>query len=425
MTTQTINIIILGGGYSGVMAALRLASKTKRLDTTVTLVNALEHFVERPRLHEQATGMVPTNRSIAHMLRGTKARFVQGWVTAIDPAQQCVHAQTTHGEQQLAYDYLVNALGSRVNRHLIPGVHDHALTLDPYGDLTIEALKSKLTASGKNAFRVVVVGGGATGVEAATQVKGRYPHSEVSIVTQGEVGAFKGARVQKHITAALREQSIAIYENAGVNRVEQAGVVLDSGRIPADVIIWAGGFVASPLAREAGLRVNAQNQVLVDPYLRSLSHPNIYAVGDAASPVEEPGVPTRMSLFTALVSGAQAAENIAAEMKGQSPQPLSFVWYGQGIALGPHDAVGFGTYPADVAWPLILRRMLAHKIRDFFVWYLGAALELERRLPGSFYWNGKNRYAQQKRRQKQETLKKGTDGTKGIKGTEGESSLSS
>jgi NADH dehydrogenase FAD-containing subunit len=269
-----------------------------------------------------------------------------------------------------------------------------------------------------------VVGGGATGVEAAAQIKGRYPQAEVSIVTQGEAGAFKGTRVQQHISEALREQAIAVYENARVNRVEPAGVVLDSGSMPADIIIWAGGFVASSLAREAGLQVNAQNQVLVDPYLRSLSHQNIYAVGDAAYPVEEPGVPTRMSLFTALVSGAQAAENIAAELKGKAPQPLSFVWYGQGIALGPHDAVGFATYPRDVAWPLILRRMLAVKIRDFFVWYLGAALELERRIPGSFYWNGKGRYAQQKRRQKQETLEKVTDATKGIKRTEGESSIS-
>jgi NADH dehydrogenase FAD-containing subunit len=403
MATQPINIIVLGGGYSGVMAALRLAGKTKRLNTAVTLVNALEQFVERPRLHEQATGLAARHRPIGQMLQGTKAHFRQGWVSAIDPVQQSVYIQTADGQQQLAYDYLVNALGSRVNRQLVPGVDEHAFTLDPYGDLTSTALQSKLTAYGQETFRVVVVGGGATGIEAATQVKGKYLHSQVALVTQGEAGAFKGSRVQKHIIAALREQSIAIYEKARVTRVEQAGVVVDSGRIPADIIIWAGGFVASPLAREAGLQVNAQNQVLVDPYLRSLSHPNIYAVGDAAAPVEEPGVPTRMSLFMALVSGAQAAENIAAEIKGNSPQPLSFVWYGQGIALGPRDAVGFGTYPADVAWPLILRRMLAVKIREFFVWYLAAALELERRIPGSFYWNGKNRYAKQKRRQKQES----------------------
>ncbi|MEZ4656287.1 MAG: hypothetical protein R2911_01810 [Caldilineaceae bacterium] len=57
----------------------------------------------------------------------------------------------------------------------------------------------------------------------------------------------------------------------------------------------------------------------------------------------------RMSLFTALVSGAQAGENVAAAIHGKQPQPLSYVWYGQGIALGPNDAVGFNTFPGDAA----------------------------------------------------------------------------
>ena len=398
MKTQTTNIIVLGGGYAGVMAALRLANKTKRLDTAITLVNALDYFVERPRLHEKATGTTLRNKPIAQMLRGTKAQFLQGWVTTIDPVQQVVKLKTTIGEQQLPYHYLVNALGSRVARNTIPGVREYAFTLDPYGDLTTDALESKLRANGKKPFRAVVIGGGATGVEAATQIKGRYPQSEVQIITQGEVGAFKGKHVQKHIVSALQEQSITMHENARVCAVEEDDIVLESSQIQADIIIWAGGFSASPLAREAGIRVNAQNQMLVDPYLRSLSHPNIYAVGDVASPVEEPGVPMRMSLFTALITGAQAAENIAAEIKGKPQQPLSFDWQGQGIALGPNDAVGFSTYPADVAWRLIFRRKAAVRIRNFFVWVLSAMLEMERRFPGSFYWTGKKRYARRQRR---------------------------
>ena len=201
----------------------------------------------------------------------------------------------------------------------------------------------------------------------------------------------------------MREQSISLREQCRVMKVEADSVVLGSGRIPADIIIWAGGFRASSLARQAGVRVNAQNQILVDPYLRSLSHPNIFAVGDAAHPVETPGAPMRMSLFTALVSGAQAAENLAAILKGKPPKPLSFVWWGSGIALGPRDAVGFGTYPADVAWPLIFRGMSALRVRNFFVWYLGAALELERRIPGSFLWTGKRRYTRQQRRLSRQT----------------------
>jgi NADH dehydrogenase len=402
MTTNTKHIIVLGGGYSGVMAALRLAGRTRHLQTTITLVNALDHFVERPRLHEQATGTALNGRPLTHMLRGTGVNFLQGWVTAIDPVQQNVNVQTANGEQKLSYHYLINALGSRVDREIVPGVKEYAFTLDPYGDLTTGALEASLTEYDEKSMRVVVVGGGATGVETAAQIKGKYPLSDVCLVTQGKVGGFKGPRVQKHITAALQEQSIRMYEHSRVIRVERDGVVLESGQIPAHIVVWAGGFVASPLAREAGIRVNAQNQILIDPYLRSVSHANIYAVGDAAGPVEEPGVPMRMSLFAALVSGAQAAENIAADIKGKAPRPLSFVWYGQGIALGPKDAVGFATYPADAAWPLILRRMLAVKVRNFFVWYLGAMLVMERRLPGAFFWTGKKRYENQRRRQKRQ-----------------------
>ncbi|MEZ4656286.1 MAG: FAD-dependent oxidoreductase [Caldilineaceae bacterium] len=94
--------------------------------------------------------------------------------------------------------------------------------------------------------------------------------------------------MQQHLVSALVEQEVVLHEYANVRAVRADGVELEADFLPADVVIWAGGFTASPLAQEAGLRVNSLNQTLVDPYLRSLSHPNIYAVGDAACPVEEP-----------------------------------------------------------------------------------------------------------------------------------------
>ncbi|MEZ4710527.1 MAG: FAD-dependent oxidoreductase [Caldilineaceae bacterium] len=396
---MTTNILILGGGYSGVMAALRLAGRTRRTDAVITLINAHDHFVERPRLHEAATGVALRQRPLAQMLAGSKVRFVQGRALAIDLAANCVTIETANGKQHLAYSYLINALGSRVNRTAIPGVQEHAFTLDPDGALTTAALRQRLEALADQPARVVVVGGGATGIEAAAQIKHSQPHSQVTLVTQGQVGAFKGPRVQQHLVGALVEQQVTLHEHANVRAVRADGVELEADFLPADVVIWAGGFVASPLARVAGLRVNSLGQTLVDPYLRALSHPHIYAVGDAACPVEEPGAPMRMSLFTALVSGAQAAENVAAAIHGKNPQPLSYVWYGQGIALGPHDAVGFNTFPVDAARGPIFRRLLAVRIRNFFVWYLSFALELERRFPGAFYWNGKGRYARQHRGQ--------------------------
>lgn len=401
MTTK--QILVLGGGYGGVMTALRLAGKIKKLDAVVTLVNGLDHFVERPRLHEQATGTSLNQRPLEDMLRGSPAQFLQGWVTAIDPERQCVIIQTTTGEVKRPYDYLVNALGSQVNRQVVPGVNEHAFTLDPYGASTTDDLARKLQSFGPHPFRAAVVGGGATGVEAATQIKQMYPQSEMILITQGQAGAFKGEHIRQHIADALQAQQIRVYESWPVAEVTAEGILSNDEKIPADLVIWAGGFTAAPLAEAAGLAVNSRRQMLVDPYLRSLTHPNIFAVGDAAQPVEEPGAPWRMSLYTALVSGAQAADNIAADLKGQSMQPLSYATYGQGIALGVQDAVGFPTYPADVAWSFVLRRRTAVTIRNFFVWALGAVLELERRWPGAFFWNGKGRYARQQRRRTRST----------------------
>jgi hypothetical protein len=77
---------------------------------------------------------------------------------------------------------------------------------------------------------------------------------------------------------------------------------------------------------------------------------------------------------------------------------LSYAWYGQAIALGPADAVGFASYPADAPWRLVFRRKAAVSLRSFFIWYLVGALEIERRLPGFFFWNGKKRFRKSKHR---------------------------
>ena len=333
MAKETTRIVVLGGGYAGVMAALRVAGKTKRLETAVTLISSLDYFVERPRLHEEATGTVLKGKALSAMLAGSKAQFRQGWVSQILPERQQVVAETAGERQPIPYDYLVMALGSRVDRESVSGVNEYAFSLDPFGPGTTEALAQKLKALDETRFRAVVVGGGATGIEAAAQIKAAHPHSRVTLVTRAEAAAFKGPRIQKHMLQALAAQGIHLVERQRVMAVTATAVILAGDELAADVVVWAGGFVASPLAQAAGLQVNQRNQVLTDPFLRSLSQPRIYAVGDMAWPVVEPGAPMRMSLFTALVSGAQAADNIVAEIKGQTPKPLSFAWYGQAIAL--------------------------------------------------------------------------------------------
>lgn len=147
-----------------------------------------------------------------------------------------------------------------------------------------------------------------------------------------------------------------------------------------------------------GLAVNERGQVLVDPFLRSISHPEIYAVGDAACPVQEPGAPVRMCAFTAQVMGAHAADNLSAAVRGKAQKPLSFAYYGQGIALGRRDAVGFNSFPDDKPNAPVFTGPLGYYVREFFVKFLVAVFSLERRWPGLFFvWLGKGRYAKSQR----------------------------
>jgi NADH dehydrogenase FAD-containing subunit len=165
----------------------------------------------------------------------------------------------------------------------------------------------------------------------------------------------------------------------------------DGAAFPFDACLWTGGFCVPSLAREAGIIVNERDQVLVDPFLRSVSHPEIYAVGDAAHPVENPGAPLRMAAVTAVVMGAHAADCLAAELKGRTPRPLGFWWLGQGISLGRRDAVGFNNFPDDVQRGPLFTGRLGMSIRELFVHYLAALPAFERLWPGSFLWLGPRR----------------------------------
>jgi len=392
MNSKTTQIIVLGAGYAGMMAALRLAGKTRRLDARIRLVNASPDFVQRPRLHHVAVGQEVPQVPITHMLRGTRVEFLQGWVSGID--QQAHKIELNSGECTLEYDYLIYALGSQVDQTRVPGIRQHAYVLDPGGPNGTAALREKLISL-KDGQRVVVTGGGATGIEVAAEIKGYRPALEVTLLTAGRFGAFKGPRVERHFRQSFQKQGITVIEDSTVLALHADSIELNNGEnVPADLTLWAGGFRAPVLGERSGFKVNRLGQVVVDRYGRSLSNPDVYAVGDASHPLEEPGNPVRMSLFTALIRGAHAADNLAATLNGKTRVHLSFAYYGQGIAMGPHDAVGFFGYPADQPVGPVLRGKLAVYVRDFFVWMIFAFLVIERRFPGFFFWLGKKRYKQ-------------------------------
>lgn len=397
MSKTPTRILIIGAGYAGVIAAFRLSGKNRNQLVSITLVNGSDQFVRRLQLHEAAARQdAPPSRfayPLKEWLAGTGVQFVQGWVTDIDPKGQSVTVQGTTDSQTLNYDYLVYALGSRADVESVKGVREFAYTLDSSGERDAKAMGIRLRSLAEGA-PVVVIGGGATGIEAAAEIADNFPHLRVSLITQGEMGAFKTPPVQRYMEKSIKKLGVTIIDHTSISEVRADAVITSDGRtFPAALCLWAGGFKALPLAQQSGLTVNENRQILVDPMLRSLSYPNIYAVGDSAYPVESVGAPYRMSVFVALVTGAHAADNLTKVLHGKAQQPFGFVYYGQGIALGRKDAIGFMTYPYDKPIGPLYTGMLGLRARNLFVWLLHKLLLLEKRIPGSFFWTGKNRGA--------------------------------
>ena len=396
-TQPSTRILVIGAGYAGLLFTMRLAGKVTNQNVQIALVNESDTFTERPRLHQFATNQAVQWRSLPQMLRRTNIQFIQGRVTSIDPAHHEIVVADQQQTHHVEYDYLVYALGSATDRQTVPGVAQYAYTLAASGPLSAAALRETLPSIEARGGQIVVAGGGATGIETAAEVATAYPHIKVHLVTQGSLGLFLGKTVASSIRRSLTRVGVEISDHTTVATVHAHSVVLNQGsEVPCDLCIWTGGFVAPLLAREAGLVVNERNQIVVDPFLRSISHPEIYAIGDAASPRENPGVSVvRMSAVTATIMGAHGADCLSAVLRGKAPKPLSFAYIGQGIALGRHNAIGFNNYPDDKPFPPYFTGRLGYLIREGFVRYLATAIQR----PGIFVWVGKRRYERAQRRQ--------------------------
>ncbi len=397
MSTQPQQVIVIGAGYAGLLATTRLARKVRRQvqnqNVAITLVNATDGFVERLRLHQLAANQPVRQRPIAEVLRGTGVTFVQGTVNRLDPVRRELGVGTGTGEQRFHYDYLIYALGSLTDRDRVPGVRAYAYTLTPYGALSAAALREALPAVNRMGGQLVVCGGGATGIEAAAEFAESYPNLRVKLVTRGAFGQFPNEPIAAYMHRTLTRLGVTIQDGTTVSAVKANELETNAGSIPFDICLWAGGFTVPALARESGLAVNERGQILIDPFMRSISHPTVLAVGDAAYPPEDHGVKVRMSAFAAMLMGAHGADALSAMLQGRTPPPFRFAYLGQGIALGRHDAIGFGLQPDDKPRTPYFTGRAGYEGREFFVRFLADAPRLERIWLSALLWEVRYRYA--------------------------------
>lgn len=325
---MTHRIVVLGAGYAGLAAAKR-AALLPAGRARVTLVNAADHFVERVRLHQLAAGQTLPELPLTNLLTGTGVDLVVAHVTGLDPHARTVRLDTAPGT--LPYDTLVYALGSGADLDALPGAREHALTVAQAADA--RRLRSRLP----EARSVAVVGGGLTGIETAAELADAYPRLRVDLVTAGQVGAGLSERARRHLHRALVHLGIGVREHCPVGKITGDGLLLYGGHdLPADAVIWTAGFRVPGLAAAAGLTTDDDGRVVVDATLRSVSHPDIFVIGDAAVPA---GGGSRMSCQTGLPMGLYAGRAITDLLTGRTPRPhrLRYVW--TNISLGRRDGV--------------------------------------------------------------------------------------
>lgn len=333
-------IIVLGAGYTGAIAAGRLARRLRREDVAITLVNAEPDFIERVRMHQLAVGQSLKPRPLGEMFAGTGVELKLGRVTAVDVDRKTVAVLDASGAgaaEDLEYDTLVYALGSGWNDQGVPGTAEHAHQIAGRpGALRLRERLARLDAGQP----VVVVGGGLTGVEAATEIAEARPDLDVALAARGGLGDWLSPKGSRHLRQVFDKLGITVHEHAAVTAVEADRVTTADGKaIPAAVTLWTTGFAVHPIAKATALEVSDTGQIVVDRTMRSVSHPDVYAVGDAAM-VRGPGdKPLRMSCASGVPTAWQAADAIAARLTGGKLPDVPLRYFNQCVSLGRRDGL--------------------------------------------------------------------------------------
>ena len=347
-------VVIIGAGFGGLDAAKALR---KSPDVDVVIVDRHPYQLFSPLLYQVATGALPED-DIAYPVRAAipGVEFIRGDVVRVDPE---AHRVRLYDGTQVSYDQLIIATGSVGTTFGIPGVEEHALQMKTIAEArhikkrilnTYEDVQEKRLS--RDALRVVVVGGGPTGLEVSGAVaelqstmKREYPEiASYASVTLVEAGprlppSFTESS-SAHAKEEVEELGVTVKLNAAVDRMYANDVHLKSGEIlPAGTIIWAAGVAAPEQWSQLGT-TGPSRRLVVDDCLRLPGVPDVWVIGDtAAFTAKEGEPPLPMVAPVAMQMGRHAARSIVAQVEGKPVEPFRYVDKGQMATIGRRRAV--------------------------------------------------------------------------------------
>ena len=370
-------IVIVGGGAGGLELACKLGRKLG--PEAVMLVDSRLYHIWKPSLHEVAAGTLDVHQeglSYQMLAHDNGFTFAYGPMVALDAAQRLVTVGEIRGaepsnelilpERQIRFDSLVLAVGSTSNYFGVPGAAEHTISLNATEDaerfrltllklLTLASLKK--SAQPDAGIDVVIIGGGATGVELAAELReasgvyAAYGFRQLQAERDVRITLIEGApRIlaplpEKVSTAALEllhQRAVTVVTNTRVTAISATEVSAGDVSYPAQIVVWAAGIKAPDFLKDLGLPTVKSGQIDVGPDLAVKGFDYIYALGDCAACAGPDGklVPPR----------AQAAHQQAdyllttflRQQKGKPPQGKPYVYrdYGSLVSFGQTTSVG-------------------------------------------------------------------------------------
>ena len=380
-------VVIIGGGFGGLSAALRL----KRAPVQVTLVDRRNYHLFQPLLYQVATGSLsPANiaeplRNILKKQKNTRVLLAEA--TQIDAANRRVILS----DGAIDYDTLVVATGSTHQyfghdewQKFAPGLKtvEDATAMRHRILLAFEAAEREPDPAKRRAWMTfVIVGGGATGAELAGALgeiaNDTLRHNFRGIdPTQASILLVEAAervlppyppRLSEAARRMLVHLGVTIRTGSVVTDIEDRSVTIRAGerseKIATRTVLWAAGVLGSPLGRclseQAGAPLDKAGRVIVEPDLSVPGHPEIFVIGDLANFLHQTGQPLPGVAQPAIQEGKYVAEVIARRLRADETRPFHYfdkgnmATIGRGAAVADLRGLELAGLPAWLLWIFI------------------------------------------------------------------------
>lgn len=397
--TAPHRVVIVGAGFGGLAAARALAGTTAR----VTLIDRTNHNLFQPLLYQVATaalGAEDIALPVRSAFRGAaNVEVLMAELVGIDRARRLVRLQ---GAAPVGYDSLILATGSvsswfghddwSARAPSLKSLADALSMRDRLLDAFERAEACTDAAEVRRLLTFVVVGAGPTGVELASSIAELahktlardFRHirpSEARIVLCDAGDAVLAAfpkRLSAYAGGRLRALGIELRLGAGVERMDEGGVVAGAERIEAACVFWAAGTEATPVARWLGVAAAGHGrQVEVSRDCSLPGDPAIFVVGDAMRLAGPGGRPLPGLGSVAKQQGAYVGHLIAGRLRGRAAPPAPFRYrdWGQLAIIGSNSAIadfGFVRLTGRLAWLVwsAVHLMLLVSVRNRAVVYV-------------------------------------------------------